>query len=86
VQRLEGHDGQIYGLVDFLCKARRVDAISPLSSAVSSAPQHRGPPAFPRGGLRLGGAIRKNPKFDCFFGDGASKTGAFHETLNIASC
>ncbi len=60
---------EIYGRVVGLCKGLGVGAGIPHAAGAAWAAQIR----------------KKAEVVYCFFGDGASKQGAFHETLNIAS-
>src|ERR1700729_1575921 len=74
------------------CAAATADrCTSPTPGAGSSAPRassarasrrRRASPTRPRSGARGRGG---GQVVACFFGDGASKQGAFHESLNVAS-
>ena len=86
--RPEGDDGRdLRPQGRALQGARRLDAPRSTSRAASSAPRGSSGRASRTRPARPGRAqIRgKGQVVLCFFGDGASKQGAFHESLNIAS-
>jgi len=77
---------EIYGRVDGLCKGLGGSMHLTDVKRGSSAPQASWAPVFRTRRRGLAAQIRKKGEIVyCFFGDGASKQGAFHETLNIAS-
>ena len=86
--RPEGDDGRdlrpgdraLQGLrrLDAPDRRRRAASSAPRASSARASRTRPAPPTRPR-------SAGKGQVVLCFFGDGASKQGAFHETLNIAS-
>ena len=86
--RHEGDDGRdLRPQRTASARASAARCTSSTSSAASSAPRASSPQGIPHAtGAAWAAQIRKQGQVVlCFFGDGASKQGAFHESLNIAS-